>query len=50
MSTPLILIATTCYLLTAFDFFRRGNYSMSLVFISYAMANFGLIWSTYDRN
>jgi hypothetical protein len=46
MSTPLLMLATFCYVLTAFDLgIRQGNAPLSLTFAAYALANFGLMWS-----
>lgn len=43
MSETGIAIAGFCYILAAAGYIRNGNYSMALVFVSYALANVGLI-------
>jgi hypothetical protein len=39
--TPL-LITTACYLVTAAGFYREGNVGLSVAFLGYSFANFGL--------
>lgn len=45
MSTPMLMIATGCYILTAIDLALKGNGPMSLTFSAYALANFGLMFA-----
>ena len=45
MSTPLLMVATACYILTAFDLAIKGNGPLSLTFFAYAAANGGLLAS-----
>ena len=45
MSTPLLMIATGCYVVTAVDLAIKGNGPMSITFSAYALANFGLMAS-----
>lgn len=41
----LLVAITVSYAVVGIDLARLGNYSMGLVFASYALANIGLIWS-----
>ncbi len=44
MTFFMILIPTICYFAAGFFNFKNKDYPMSLVFISYAMANIGMLW------
>jgi hypothetical protein len=46
MSTPLLIVATLCYVVTAISLTRTGQYSLALAFGAYALANVGLILAT----
>ncbi len=41
-----MLIATGCYVVTAYDLLKAGSYAMSIVYWAYTVANCGLVWST----
>lgn len=42
MSGPLILFVGAIYVVVGFDLFRKGDIGMAIVFIAYAVANFGM--------
>jgi hypothetical protein len=44
MSITFIIIATGCYILTFLSNLKNRDYPMALVWFSYSLANFGLIW------
>lgn len=43
MSLPLLILVTLCYFGIGIDQLFHSNYSMSLVWIGYALANCGLM-------
>lgn len=43
MSVTMMILVTLAYVLTATSEFLKGNWSMGIVFGSYALANVGLI-------
>lgn len=45
MSEWLLALVSVAYLGTAVDLAMRGNMGLALAFISYGIANLGLIWS-----
>ena len=44
MGAPAIIIATCCYLVTAYDCLKQKDYAHSLTWTAYAVANLGLLW------
>lgn len=46
MSGPLIWIVACIYFTVAWDQWRKGDPGMALAWLSYAMANIGLAWSS----
>lgn len=42
MSGPLILLVAGIYVLVGVDLFRKGDIGMAVVFVAYAVANFGM--------
>ena len=46
MGLSAMTIATLCYIATAIDLLRASDYSMSVVYWAYSVANLALVWST----
>lgn len=44
MTFFMILIPTVCYFAAGVSEFKNKDFPMSLVFVSYGMANIGLMW------
>lgn len=40
-----VLVPAACYLITVGYYIHIGNFPMALVFLAYAIANVGFIWS-----
>lgn len=43
MSIWMLAAASVLYLLASIDYFKRGDYGMSLAFVAYSLANIGFI-------
>lgn len=43
MSTPLVVLVTLAYLVTAIEQTYRGNFPVGLMFVGYTVGNIGLI-------
>jgi len=44
-----LAITVFCYIIAAYEFYRKGNYGTCVAFIAYAIANAGFIYELVKK-
>ena len=45
----LLAVTVVCYLVAAYEFYKKGNYGTCVAFIAYAIANAGFIYELVKK-